>query len=322
MKRLAHDGREGQVVGQDVQRSTIGREDSAADAQFTGTERAYGGQVAYDKAQADGDIRFSLAKNSWQQAKVKANAVLSPESMDQIIYNYQDKYIDLKRMRDHLKAIGGVVTDMNDAYLGEEMYHQRLASRNELFIADEVEPLAKELNQRKVTVPEFEKFLHARHAPEANAAMMKRNPSQHEVDAGRLQAEAEVRKYERALQLAQARGTATKMIENSLAMAQADLKEWNSAQPFMGEEQDRRMLSGMSDQEAAQYMASLTTAQRRDMNALAAMVDSMQEKTLATLEGYGLMTKAALDTWRATYQHYVPLHRDEAHETGTAQRNR
>ena len=39
----------------------------------------------------------------------------------------------------------------------------------------------------------------------------------------------------------------------------------------------------------------------------------INEGTLQLLDDYGLMPKAALTAWRNTYQHYIPLHRDEAH---------
>lgn len=49
--------------------------------------------------------------NPWQKANAKAAAILSPENIDRVIYGMQDKFIDLKRLRDHIKAIGGVITD-------------------------------------------------------------------------------------------------------------------------------------------------------------------------------------------------------------------
>ena len=48
----------------------------------------------------------------------------SPKNLDKIIYELQDKHIDLRRLRDHIQAIGGTITDMNDAYLGEEALPQ------------------------------------------------------------------------------------------------------------------------------------------------------------------------------------------------------
>lgn len=87
-------------------------------------------------------------RNAWQRAKAKAAEILSPKNLDKIIYEMQDKYVDLKRLRDHIKAIGGTITDMNDAYLGEELYHQRLAHRTEKFAADELLPLQADMRAK------------------------------------------------------------------------------------------------------------------------------------------------------------------------------
>jgi hypothetical protein len=52
----------------------------------------------------------------------------------------------------------------------------------------------------------------------------------------------------RNLQTAQARGLATKAIEQALNDARGDLVKWNGAQAFSGTEEERRSLSGMTDQ--------------------------------------------------------------------------
>jgi hypothetical protein len=141
----------------------------------------------------DPDIRYSLATN-WQQspvapgnlyqsAKKKAASLLTPERLDKVIYETQDKFIDLRRIRDHIKEIGGTITDLNDAHLGEELYHKRLAYRTEQFLKEELRPFFADMKARGVEMPEFEKFMHARHAPEANAEMAKRNPNQNQIDA-------------------------------------------------------------------------------------------------------------------------------------------
>jgi hypothetical protein len=273
----------------------------------------------------DPDIRFNVAGtqpavtppaspgNLWQAAKAKAAALLTPGRIDKLIYELQDKYVDLRRIRDHIREIGGTITDLNDAYLGEELYHKRLAHRTQDFLKAELRPLLADMKTRGVGMQELESFLHARHAPEANAEMAKRNPNQAEIDAGRRKAAAVVHRLERNLQTAQARGLATKAIEQALNDARGDLVKWNGAQAFSGTEQERRSLSGMTDQAAAAIMAGLSPQRRADLDALAARVDDINSGTLQLLDDYGLMSGASLDAWRRTYQFYVPLHRDEAH---------
>ncbi len=193
--------------------------------------------------------------NPWQRANAKAKEILSPENIDRVIYEMQDKFIDLKRLRDHIKAIGGVITDLNDAYLGEELYHQRLAKRVKNFQGNELKPLLADMRNRGIGVEEFETFLHARHAPEANAEMAKRNPNQGMIDSGRQQAAAAVKALELQLQKAKNKGTATESIEKSLNDARGELANWNKAQAFQGTEEERLSLSGMSDAEAQAIIA-------------------------------------------------------------------
>ncbi len=271
------------------------------------------------------DIRYNLAtdwyngpsgapvRNAWQAAKDKAAEVLTPKRLDKIIYELQDKYVDLKNLRAHIKEIGGAITDMNDAYLGEELYHKRLAHRTERFQENELLPLLEEAKAKGVSKEELETFLHARHAPEANAAMAKRNPNQAEIDAGRLRAKAMVRGLELRLQRAEATGSSTAALSKALNTARGELMGWNSAQAFRGTEDERTSLSGMSDADADALMNGLAPARLADLDSLAAKVDAINAGTLDLLDGYGLMSKDALTEWRKAYQHYVPLHRDEAH---------
>jgi hypothetical protein len=269
------------------------------------------------------DIRFSRSslggtqpqqpQTPFQKLKAKALALTSPEAITSLIYELQDKNIDLKRLRDHIKELGGTITDLNDAYLGEELYHKRVAKRTEDFLSEELKPLLADLRARGLDMPTLERFLHARHAPEANRVLAERNPNAQMIDAGRIKAKQDVNALEVQLQRAKAQGTATKAIEQALDMAREELSRWTGVQAFKGTEDERLSLSGMSDAEAATFMAGLPAGQRVHLDALAARVDAMNAKTLDTLEKYGLMAKNQMDAWRNTYQHYVPLHRDEAH---------
>ena len=248
-----------------------------------------------------------------QKLKAKALQLTSPEAIDNLIYELQDKNIDLKRLRDHIKELGGTITDLNDAYLGEELYHKRVAKRTEDFLSEELKPLLADLRSRGLDLPTFEAFLHARHAPEANRVLAERNPNAQMIDVGKTKAAADVKALQIQLQRAQLQGSATKAIEQALDMAREELSNWTGVQAFKGTEDERLSLSGMSDAAAEAFMTGIKPGQRVHLEALAARVDAMNAKTLETLEKYGLMEKSTLDAWRNTYQHYVPLHRDEAH---------
>ena len=286
---------------------------------------ATGNRGTFDPANPD--IRFSRTnlngnvppkvkgsqQSRWSKAKARALRLTSPEVLSALIYKFQDRFTDLKAIRDHIKALGGTISDLNDAYLGEELYHKRLAKRTEDFLAKEIKPLMAQMRSMAISRPEFEQYLHARHAPEANKVLAERNPNQAMIDKGRKDAADEVKNLRLALQTAKANGTATKAIEDSIQQAQQKLQEWNSAQAYKGTEAERNALSGMTDAEANQIMASMPTGRKQNMEVLAKQVDAMNEKTLKTLEDYGLIPKAQLDAWRKTYKHYVPLFRDDAH---------
>lgn len=251
-------------------------------------------------------------QNAWTRAKAKVLELTSPAAIDRLLYEFQDKLIDLRRLREHIKELGGTITDLNDAYLGEELFHKRLAKRTADFLDKELKPLLGEMRARAIKLQEFEQYLHARHAPEANRLLAQRNPNKALLDSYRSAAAKSVRDLEAQLQRAKAQGSATKAIEESLTLAKEEAAMWMGAQAFNGPEQDRLALSGMSDADAKAFIDGLPPRKRQHMDDLAAMVDKMQTKTLSELEGYGLMDRATLSAWQATYKHYVPLHRDEA----------
>lgn len=252
-------------------------------------------------------------QNAWTEAKASAMKLTNPDTINKLIYEFQDKYIDLKNLRGHIKAIGGTISDLNDAYLGEELFHKRLAKRTEDFLDKELRPLLAEMRANAVSMEEFERFLHARHAPEANRALAERNPNRDMIQEGRKKVQATVRDLEIQMQRATTKGSATKALTEALEQAKQEAATWHGAQPFRGDETARLALSGMSDQDAKAHMDSLSPAKKAHLLALAAKVDAIQGKTLDALEGYGLMDKTTLNAWRKSYKHYVPLHRDEAH---------
>lgn len=281
---------------------------------------------------ANPDIRFSrntlgntlpapiaLAQvNAWTAVKNRVMRLTSPENIDKLIYEFQDKHIDLKRVQAHIKELGGTITDLNDAYLGEELFHKRLAKRTEDFLADELKPLLVQMKASDVTLEEFESFLHARHAPEANAALAKRNPNRSELDVIKTKASNDVKALELKMQHAKAAGSSTVAIATALDDAKAEARKWFGAQAYQGSEDKRLSLSGMSDSDAAALMAGLDPIKGRQLKALAGMVDAINSKTLDLLEKYGLMDRASISAWRNAYEHYVPLHRDEAQAEGSS----
>ncbi|THJ32423.1 hypothetical protein E8K88_12040 [Lampropedia aestuarii] len=265
---------------------------------------------------ANRDIRFSRVPQAAQSVLTKTQDAVKKltgyDSMDAAIYAWQDKFIDLKRIQQTIKDLGGTVSEINDAYRGEELFHKRVAKRTQDFMRDELRPLLKGMNDSAVSIEQMEQFLHARHAPEANKVLAERNLSEKELDAKRAAADAQVLQLRKDLQGALAKGTSTTHIQKSLAMALDEQSTWKQAQPWKGTEVDRLSLSGMSDADAKAVMDGLAPERRAALDKLAAKVDAINDQTLKTLESYGLMDRKSLNAWRSTYKHYVPLHRDEA----------
>jgi hypothetical protein len=69
--------------------------------------------------------------------------------------------------------------------------------------------------------------------------------------------------------------------------------------------------SGLFDQEAADYMASLDPQKKKDFEALAAEVDKIVKDTQDLLVSSGLEKQETIDIWRKTQPLYVPLNRDK-----------
>ena len=295
------------ITGQDMARLAV----AGLRAKANRIEQAQGLGV---NALNESDI-VNLYGSRYSRASVKAKVdeLTSQDAINTLIYNFQNKFIDLKNIKDRIIKMGGQVTDLNDAYLGEETYHSKVMKRGKDFLEGEMKQLLQQLHNNQIKKEDFEQFLHARHAPERNAEMAKRNPNQAMIDAGRTQADADVKALELQLQKATAQGLATKAIDAALTKARAEKTKWHGAQAFQGTEDERNSLSGMSDAAAAQVMASTPAGRRSTMDSAAAKVDAINAKTLDIQLASGLIDKATFDAIKKTYQFYVPLHRDEAH---------
>lgn len=249
---------------------------------------------------------------AWARTKARAAAALSPERVDTMIYTLQDRFIDLKRVEARIKELGGSIDEAYDAYLGEEMFHGRLAKRVQDFQRDEVKPLVKAMAARGVSIDELEQYLHARHAPERNAEMAKRNPNAAQLGELVNEAQRTLANTEAALVKAERTGSASAALKRAVTMARNEVERYRGAQPWTGSEEDRLSLSGMSDAEAARIIADLSPEKRADMEALAERIDAMARGTRQAWVDYGLEKRSTVGAMERTYQHYVPLFREEA----------
>lgn len=102
----------------------------------------------------------------------------SASKFDDLVYKFQDKQIETKRVVEAIKEASGALSDDLNVYLNEELYHGRAAKRTEDFVNMELNPLIEDMAKAGMTISDLEEFLHARHAKEANAVIAQRNPGE------------------------------------------------------------------------------------------------------------------------------------------------
>ncbi|MDP3326332.1 MAG: LPD38 domain-containing protein, partial [Hydrogenophaga sp.] len=69
--------------------------------------------------------------------------------------------------------------------------------------------------------------------------------------------------------------------------------------------------SGMKDADADAYFANLPAALRTKLQAAAAKVDAINDKTRQLYVDYGLESQDTVDSWKSLFKHYIPLQRDD-----------
>lgn len=103
---------------------------------------------------------------------------------DNLVYKLQDKLIDVKRVQESITATAGQIGDDLNAYLQEELFHGRAASRVKDFASRELKPLLTQMRTLGLQMSDVEEFLHARHAREANALIAGREPNMPDGGSG------------------------------------------------------------------------------------------------------------------------------------------
>lgn len=114
-------------------------------------------------------------------------------ALDSVIRTLQDEFIDVRRLVDAVKAAKGQVADALNPTLKEELYQGRAAKAVQDFLTDELDPLVKQMQLNRISLEDFDRYLYARHAKEANAYLKGINLDREDNDAlsGMTNAEAE-----------------------------------------------------------------------------------------------------------------------------------
>jgi hypothetical protein len=133
--------------------------------------------IDYEPLTNDIEELFADMRKHLEPTEVKEKLQLKPQEdfevpetgrKDNLIFLLQDKQIDLKRIIDGLKAQGKEIADKWNAYLQEELFHGRSATRVKFFIDRELQPLLRQMTDANITLEEMDDYLLARHAKEAN----------------------------------------------------------------------------------------------------------------------------------------------------------
>ena len=124
------------------------------------------------------DINFSLQNIKGQpvlaQWTTPTDTKLYGETTkDDVIYSLQNKMIDTKRVVDAISATAGKILAKWNPYLQEELFHGRTAKQTADFLKKELRPLMQDMSARGVSIEEFEKYLHNRHAEDYNKHVAK-----------------------------------------------------------------------------------------------------------------------------------------------------
>lgn len=103
---------------------------------------------------------------------------------DTLVYKFIDKHIDTKRVIEAINNESGRIEDAWNPYLKEELFHGRTAKQTTDFLKNDLRPLLQDMDKRGVTLDEFNKYLHARHAKARNDFIAKRDPTKPDGGSG------------------------------------------------------------------------------------------------------------------------------------------
>lgn len=112
-----------------------------------------------------GGMKLSLPTPVWTMPEDSAT--------ERFLLDIQDSRVDLKRAQETIVKAHGPVPEWFDARQAETLFPGRVANRTDVFLESEATPLLQEMARNKVSQEELSDFLHARHAPEANAQIAK-----------------------------------------------------------------------------------------------------------------------------------------------------
>lgn len=133
----------------------------------------------------NGDFDPSNPNILYSRSEGESGFAIPDETLTTVaIRKIQDKFKVLKDLRKNIKEAGGTITEENDAYLAEELFHGKAENDLRLMREQYVEPLAKKMAEFGIERAELDKYLYAKHAPERNKQIAKINPDMPDGGSG------------------------------------------------------------------------------------------------------------------------------------------
>jgi hypothetical protein len=232
-----------------------------------------------------------------------------------LIYNLQDRFIDLKRVQEEISRTTGGLQDAVNAYDKEALFHNKVAKQTSDFLHQQVRPIIKRMNDMGLTIGELDEYLHNRHAKERNEQVASINPSI--PDKGSGIATADSLRYLAALPAGKradlnaiaamvdniTKGTRDRLVSSGLE-DQGTINAWNSKyqhyvplqREIEGEDTGTGMGQGFSISEKARRAMGATNL---DVHPIFAQIVAARERVIVRAEKnevaksvYGLALKA------------------------------
>lgn len=131
------------------------------------------------------DIMFSK-----EIAEESGFSIPDETKKDAFVRSISDKYRRLKVVQESVKEQGGRVTEAEDVYRAEELFHGKTGEDMRVMEESYIKPLQDAMSQRNIEAGELDLYLIAKHAPERNAYIAKINPKMQDGGSGMTNAEA------------------------------------------------------------------------------------------------------------------------------------
>ena len=230
----------------------------------------------------------------------KAKEVLT-RKFDDFMYWVVDKNRPIQSVQNKLKNIREDI----DLFLRETQRPKITAAKINEYWEDKIEPMLKEFGKRKISLPDFEEYAHAKHAKERNQAMREANSKRYLEDMLKLLPVED-------------RDNLSELMKEDLypkeyyARFQDALKEYGNLNAIK-DLKDRwesfsERPSGMSDSESIDILDRYKNS--KDMEDLRLMLSDINNTKLDILYGAGLLPEEEYKQIKNKYKFYVPLYRE------------